>query len=133
MFNWSLRRFLHVNLNFHPYKMIIVEELKQSDIHNSKASCKIFENVLSDAVVLFSDKADVYLLGHINKQNSWYRTGHSTWQISKQPLYNECVTIWCGVVEFGSVEQYFFWWRGMHGVTYIQLLYWSQDSMNLKI
>ncbi|GBO00070.1 hypothetical protein AVEN_246997-1 [Araneus ventricosus] len=66
----SLRRILHEDLKFHPYKMMLVQEMKECDWPNRKKCCEVlFENVVPDDVVLSSDEAHFHLSGCVNKQN----------------------------------------------------------------
>jgi hypothetical protein len=53
----SVRRILHAYRKFHPYKIMVVQELRERDWLNRQASCEaILENVPTDAVVLSSDE-----------------------------------------------------------------------------
>jgi hypothetical protein len=40
MSEWSVRRILHADLNFHPYKMMVVQEPNQNDWVNRSDSCQ---------------------------------------------------------------------------------------------
>ncbi|GBN45007.1 hypothetical protein AVEN_56204-1 [Araneus ventricosus] len=54
----SLRRILHGDLKFHPYKIMLVQEMKECDWPNRKKCCEVLlENVAPDDVVLSSDEA----------------------------------------------------------------------------
>jgi hypothetical protein len=60
----SVRRILHTDLKFQPYKMIVVQELRDRDWLNRQASCEaILENVPADADVLSSYAAEFSVLG----------------------------------------------------------------------
>jgi hypothetical protein len=53
----SVRKILHTDFKFHPYKMMVVQELREHDWLNCQASCEaILENVPADADVLYSDE-----------------------------------------------------------------------------
>jgi hypothetical protein len=50
-------RILHADLKFHPYKMMVVQELWEHDWLNRQASCEaILENVPAEADMLPSDE-----------------------------------------------------------------------------
>jgi hypothetical protein len=66
--DWSVRRILHTDLKFHPYKMIVVQELREHDWLSHQASYKaILENVPADVDMLSRD-AHFHLSGCLNKQ-----------------------------------------------------------------
>ncbi|GFT37526.1 DUF4817 domain-containing protein [Nephila pilipes] len=69
----TVRRILHEDLKFHPYKLVVVEKLNPGDFLIRKRACETFvENLPNDAVVFFSDEAHFHLLGCVNKQNMRY-------------------------------------------------------------
>jgi len=52
--NRSVRRILHQDLHFHPYKMVVVQELTQQDCINRVEACQhLIERLPDDAVVFF--------------------------------------------------------------------------------
>jgi hypothetical protein len=52
----SVWRILHADLKFHPYKMMVVQELRECDRLNRQASCEaILENVPAATDALSSD------------------------------------------------------------------------------
>jgi hypothetical protein len=56
-FDRSVRRILHTDLKLHPYKIMVVQELRERDWLSHQASCEaILENVPADADVLSSDE-----------------------------------------------------------------------------
>jgi hypothetical protein len=66
----SLRRIQHADLNLHPYKMMLAQEL--SERANRRAiSAEIVERVPA-AAVLSSDEAYFHISGAVNKQNFCY-------------------------------------------------------------
>ena len=69
----SLRRILHADLNLHPYKIMLAQELSESDHANHGAiSVEILEQIPAAAVLLSSDEAHFHVSGAINKQNFRY-------------------------------------------------------------
>ena len=66
----GLRRILHADLNLHPYKMMLAQELSERDHANRRAiSAEILERVPASAVLLSSDEAHFHLSGAVKKQN----------------------------------------------------------------
>ena len=72
----SLRRILHKDLNFHPYKIAIVQELSDRDMANPRiSSAQLLEMLIDDGVintVLMTDEAHFHMSGYMNKQNNRY-------------------------------------------------------------
>jgi len=72
----SVRRILHRDLNFHPYKIAIVQELSDCDMANRKISSEQLLEMLNDDgvinTVLMIDKAHLHLSGYVNKQHYRY-------------------------------------------------------------
>ena len=68
----TVRRILHQDLNFHPYKLLIVQELNQQDfgkrITSAEAMLQMFEED-PELVIVTSDKAHFHLNGKVYKQN----------------------------------------------------------------
>ena len=72
----SVRRILRNYLNFHPYKITIVQELSDRDMANRRISSgQLLEMLDDDGVintVLMTDEAHFHLSGYVNKQNYRY-------------------------------------------------------------
>ncbi|GBN67020.1 hypothetical protein AVEN_86932-1 [Araneus ventricosus] len=97
----SLRRISHEDLKFHPYKMMLVQEMKECDWPNRKKCCEVvLENVAPDDV-LSSDEAHFHLSGCVNKQNLRYWAESNPRQKHERPLHSEHVTVWCAVSHLG--------------------------------
>jgi len=67
----SLQCILHGELNFHPYKIMIVQKLLPSDFVQRRLFCeRMLEIIASDDVILMlSNEAYFHLDGYVNKQN----------------------------------------------------------------
>lgn len=123
----KVRRILHLDLKFHPYKMAVVQELHAGDWENRVNSCQhILASVPPTAVLLTSDEAHVHLSGCVNKQNFRYWAGTNPKELHERSLHSERVTVWCAVAEFGVCGPYFFEKDG-HAVTvtsarYVEML-----------
>ena len=72
----SLRRIVDKELNFHPYKIAIVQELNDRDMANRRISSEQLLEILNDDGVinslLMTDEAHFHLSGYVNKQNYRY-------------------------------------------------------------
>jgi len=108
----SVWRILHKDLNFHLYKIAIVQELNDRDMANCRISSEqLLEMLKDDGVIntlLKTDEAYVHLLGYVNKQNYRYWAPENTQQLHQRPLHSERLTVWCGITSFGVLGPYFF-------------------------
>lgn len=105
----SVRRILHQDLRFHPYKMVVVQQLSEQDHENRAIACaNILENVPEDAVVFFSDESHFHLSGCVNHQNFRYWSGHNPRELHEKPLHDDRVTVWCAIGREGIIGPYFF-------------------------
>ena len=64
----SVRRILHKDLNFHSYKIVIVQELSDRDMANHRISSEQLLEILNDddviSTVLMTDEAHFHLSGY---------------------------------------------------------------------
>ena len=69
-------RILHKDLNFHPYKTAIVQDLSDRDMANRSISCEQLLKTLNDDsvinTVLMTDEACFHLSSYLNKQDYCY-------------------------------------------------------------
>jgi hypothetical protein len=104
-----LRIILHADLKFHPYKMMVVQELNQRDWVNCSDSCQaILKNVPANDIVLSSDEAHFHLSGCVNKQNFRYWAENNPRKLHERPIHSQRITVWCAVADFGVIGPYFF-------------------------
>jgi hypothetical protein len=111
MSDCTVRRILHKDLNFHPYKTVMVQTIRDQDTVNRKNVCEVLLNALySDDLnhVLITDKANFHLCGNVNSQNCRYWSTENPRALRQKPLHSEKVTVWCGVASFGVIGPYFF-------------------------
>lgn len=109
----SVRRILHLDLKFHPYKMAKVQELLPRDQETRVESCRrILDTIPVSAFLLTSDEAHFHLCGTVNKQNMRYWAPENPHEIHQSPLHSLKVTVWCAVSRFGVIGPYFFEERG---------------------
>jgi len=100
----SLRRILHADLNLHPYKMMLAQELRERDHANHRAiSAEILEQIPDAAVLLSSDEAHFHLSGAVNKHNFRYWAERNPSELQERPLHSPRVTVWCAVADFGVI------------------------------
>ena len=104
----SLRRILHKDLKFHPYKIMIVQKLLQGDFAQRRQFCEsILEILNEEMVIMMSDEAHFQLDGTVNKQNCRYWSSENPQVLHQRPLHSQKVTVWCGVAKFGIIGPYF--------------------------
>ena len=102
-------RILHEDLNFQPYKMVMVQAINDQDTVNRKTVCEVLLNALdNDDVnhVLMMDEANFHLCGNVNSQNCRYWATVNRCDIHQKPLHSEKVIVWCGVASFGVIGPY---------------------------
>ena len=105
----SVRRILHKELQMHPYKIVLAQELNENDFETRRALClEIQQNVRMDALVLYSDEAHFHLCGTVNKQNFRYWAESNPRSLHERPLHCPRVTVWCAIARFGIWGPYFF-------------------------
>jgi hypothetical protein len=105
---------MHKDLNFHPYKMVMVQALNDQDTVNRKTVCELRLNALgNDGVthVLMMDEANFHLCGYVKSQKCRYwatDNPRDIRDIHQEPLHSGKVIVWCGVASFGLIDPYFF-------------------------
>lgn len=109
----SLRRILHLDLKFHPYKMQIVQELNARQKENRLQCCQNILNAIQinphlPNQLLMSDEANFYLSGFVNKQNYRYWSDRNPREVHEKPLHSPKVIVWCAIGSMGIIGPYFF-------------------------
>ncbi|XP_076039316.1 uncharacterized protein LOC143024401 [Oratosquilla oratoria] len=96
----TVRRILHTDMQFHPYKLMIAQKLHESDLEDSMSCCTdVLQNVPVNDVLLTTDEAHFHLSGCVNKQNFRYWAENNPRH--ERPLPSERVTAWCAVSTLG--------------------------------
>ena len=99
-------RILHKDLNFHPYKIAIVQELCDRNMANCRISSEQLLKMLNDdgvfSTVLMSDEARFHLSGYVNEQNYRCWAPENPQELHQCPLHSERLTVWFGIASFGS-------------------------------
>lgn len=105
----SLRRILHEDLKFHPYKIMMVQELLPCDFEHRRHCCQeMLDRIPLNSTFFSSDEAHFHLCGAVNKQNFRYWANENPREIHERPLHSPKVTVWCAVSKFGIIGPYFF-------------------------
>ena len=105
----SVKRILHDDLHYHPYKLAIVQELSERDFNSRRNACEaLLENIPEDAIVFFSDEAHFHLTGYVNKQNMRDWADINPREMHQKPLHSSKVTVWCAISSAGIVGPWFF-------------------------
>ena len=105
----TVRRILHEDLNFHPYKMVMVQAINDQDMVNRKTLCDVLLNALDNDDLnhfLMTDEANFHLCG--SSENCRYWATENPRDIHQKALHSEKVIVWCGVASFGVTGPYFF-------------------------
>ena len=107
----TVRRILHQDLNFHPYKLMIVQELNQQDfgrrITFAETMLQMFEED-PELVIVTSDEAHFHLNGNVNKQNFRYWSPMNPRQLHERTVHCDRVTVSAAVAKLGVIGPYFF-------------------------
>lgn len=108
----SVQRILH-ELQFHPYKLQIVQQLNPNDCVLRLQICEqLLAKINEDANFIqnlwMSDEAHFHLSGYVNKQNFRYWAQGNPAQLHQRPLHSTKVTVWCAVSCHGVIGPYFF-------------------------
>ena len=109
----SVRRILHKDLNFHPYKLQIAQALKQQDCEQRRQFCETMLTILQDNQpqvnnLWMSDEAHFHLSGYVNKQNFRYWAEENPCLLHEKPLHAQKVTVWCAMSARGIIGPYFY-------------------------
>jgi hypothetical protein len=107
--NRSMRRILRKDINFHPYKMEMVQEFSDRDMANYSTVAEHLIGILFNSVIiLMTDEAHSHLSGCVNKWNLCNCVEENPQQLHQRPLHSVHVTVQCGVVNFRFIGPCFF-------------------------
>jgi hypothetical protein len=109
----TVLKILKKDLNLHPYRMKIVQELSPVDYDKRMSFSRWFlEQVNRDQsfvdTLITSDEAHFHLNGFVNRQNCRYWCDHNPEEIVQVPLHPTRVTVWCALSSSGIIGPYFF-------------------------
>ena len=104
-------RILHEDLNFHPYKMVMVQAINDQDAVNQNILYEVLLNTLDNDDLnhdLMTDEANFHVCGNVNSQNCHYWATENLCDIHLKRLHSEKVIVWCAVASFGVIGPCFF-------------------------
>lgn len=113
----TVKRILHKDLGFHPYKLLMVQELNARDYEQRLTFAQTMHAMFTEnegLTVIMSDEAHFYLNGIVNKQNYRYWASENPRGLQQRPLHSPKVTVWCGIAKSGIFGPFFF---EEHGIT----------------
>ena len=85
----SVRRILHLDLKFHPYKIMMVQELEECDWHERQAACERMLANVQPGRLICTDEAHFHLSGFVNKQDFRYWAEANPRQHHERPLHSQ--------------------------------------------
>ena len=98
----SVHRILHRSLHMHPYKIMVVQELRERDYEiRTNLSQDILQSIPPTSVTICSDEAHFHLSGMVNKKNFRYWSQNNPRELHQRPLHSPKVTVWCAMGSFG--------------------------------
>lgn len=108
----SVRRILHLDLHFHPYKIQMVQSLNPGDYQKRIRFCenmlgRLEENDDQINNLWMSDEAHFHLSGFVNKQNFRYWSDENPRLLHETPLHSQKVTTWCAISSNGIIGPFF--------------------------
>lgn len=127
----TLRRIISEDLNMHPYKIQLTQELLPADRPKRLEFCVRMLDMLDQKLidledVFFSDEAHFHLNGHVNKQNMRYYGTENPRITHPIPLHSPRVTVWCAMSAKTVIGPYFFEENGANvtvtGSRYLNML-----------
>ena len=107
----TVHQILHKDLNFHSYKMVMVQAINDQDTVNQKTVCEVLLNALDNDNlnhVLMTDEANFHVCGNVSSQNYCYWATENPRDIHQKTFHSEKVIFWCGVASFGVIGPCFF-------------------------
>jgi len=109
----SVRRILHNDLHYHPYKIQIVQALNTRDYGARVRFCQEMLDLIGEDEDLvnnmwMSDEAHFHVSGFVNKQNFRYWSQANPRALHEKPLHSPKVTVWCAISASGIIGPYFF-------------------------
>ena len=109
----SVRRILHNDLHYHPYKIQIVQTLNTRDYGARVCCCQEMLDLIGEDKDLVnniwvSDDAHFHASVSVKKQNFHYWSQANPRALHEKPLHSQKVTVWCAMSASGIIGPYFF-------------------------
>lgn len=122
----TLRRVLKKH-RWHPYKLQLLHHMTEDDPDRRMEMCDWFLRKLDDnaqflSTVMFSDEANFYVNGEVNRQNlRYWSDSNPHWFTSNKEQGAARVMVWCGLWKDRIIGPYFFH-RNVDSETYLTML-----------
>ena len=96
--------------HFHPYKLLILHKLTEDDPDRRLEMCHwLLEHPMLCRDMLFSDEANFYVNGEVNKQNCWYYSqSNPHWTEACREHSSAKIMVWCGLWKKHVLGPFFF-------------------------
>lgn len=105
----TVHRIIRKDMHFHPYKIVITQELKPQDPANRSEFCRIMREDFNGCNnIWFSDESNFHINGHVNKQNCRYWAEQNPQNLYETPLHSPKVIVWAAMSRQGIIGPYFF-------------------------
>lgn len=100
-------------LKLKPYKIPVVQELRQTDPDRRVRFCnwvleKVDSGEIDPKLLFFSDEALFHLNGHVCSQNNRYYSNEKPDIVIQTPLHGEKIGVWCAINGHRIVGPFFF-------------------------
>jgi hypothetical protein len=101
-------------LNFFPYKVTAVQELKTADHEKRIRYCKWFKNLIQTKAVdildvtFFTDEAWFHLSGYVDTQNAQLWSSENPYAVHEKPLHDHKLGAWVAISRWRIVGPLFF-------------------------
>jgi hypothetical protein len=94
----TVRRILHEDLKFHPFKIQGVQQLLPRDFKQRSECCRKLLQMIERTPqfldhLIMSDEAHFHLNGYVNKQNFRYLAAENLHMLHQKPLHSEKVRV----------------------------------------
>jgi hypothetical protein len=112
-----------MNPNFHLYKMVVVQGLRDYNMTNRNTVAESLIGILFGDVIIFMTRE-----AHFHTNNFHYWAEENPQQLHQLPLHGARVIVWCVVANFGITCPYFFENKDGRAVTatsarYVEMLW----------
>ena len=113
--------------HFHPYKLQILHKLTEDDPDRQLEMCHwLLEHPMLCQDMLFSNEANFYVNGKVNKQNcQYYSQSNPHWMEACREHSSTKIMVWCGLWKKHILGPFFFL-SNLTGEAYLQML---QDDL----
>lgn len=101
------------SLKLKPYRITVVQQLKEPDKGKRVTFCRWLLNQVADGgldpfMFIMSDEAWFHLSGYVNGQNSRYWASENPHLIHEVPLHDQKIGVWCAVLASRVIGPIFF-------------------------